>query len=139
MFVLAIPLIGVYHKTEEYTGYGCSLKKIQLELIRNLWNRNATTKKRSTELLWARVLKFLQQEKMGRRSKAQRSCNFLSKEPLSKRTTDTNEIHRCIFNLNLYSFAKWYVIVFKFNFCASHTTTRSLPKNWRIYRFRLFF
>ena len=27
MFVVAIPLLGLYHKTDEYTGSGCSLKK----------------------------------------------------------------------------------------------------------------
>ena len=27
IFVRVIPLLGVYQKTEEYTGSGCSLKK----------------------------------------------------------------------------------------------------------------
>ena len=29
--------------------------------------------------------------------------------------------------------------IFKLNVCASHTTTRSLPQNWRIYWLRVFF
>ena len=42
MFVVAIPLLGFYHKTEEYTGSGWSLqKKIELALIEKLRNWNS--------------------------------------------------------------------------------------------------
>ena len=43
MFAVAILLLGLYHKTDEYTGSGCSLKKkIQLALIENLQNWNGS-------------------------------------------------------------------------------------------------
>ena len=52
MFVLAIALVGVYHKTEEYTALKTVLPKIiQLELIEKLRHWNASSKKRKIELL----------------------------------------------------------------------------------------
>ena len=63
------------------------------------------SKKGRSELLWTRVLKFLSQEKEGRRSKVQGSYSFLSKEPLSKGAPDMNELHCYICNLNIHLFA----------------------------------
>ena len=106
MFVVAIPLLGLYHKTDEYTGSGCSLKKNNTTSTdRKIAELECPIKEKEDRIASNKVLQFLQQEKEGRRTKAQRSCNFSSKEPLSKRATDMNEIHCCIFNLNLYSFA----------------------------------
>ena len=70
------------------------------------------SKKGRTELLWTRVLQFLSQEKEDQRSKFQGSCSFLSKEPLSKGAPDMNELHCCICNLNIHSFAYWYILKF---------------------------
>ena len=53
---------------------------------------NSWSKKRRIELLWTRVLQFVPQEKEDRRSKAQGSASFWSKEPLSKWAPDMNEL-----------------------------------------------
>ena len=53
---------------------------------------NSWSKKRRIELLWTRVLQFVPQEKEDRRSKAQGSASFWSKEPLSKGAPDMNEL-----------------------------------------------
>ena len=66
---------------------------------------NSLCKKGRTELLQTSVRQFLPQEKGGRRSKVQGACSFLSKEALCKGAADMNELHCCVCNLSVYSFA----------------------------------
>ena len=87
---------------------------------------NSLWKKGRTELLWTRVLQFHPQEKDSRRSKAQGSCSFLSKESLSKGTGGI----KVLYSQPLYILFQLMVhcISFKLNVCASHAATRSLPQ-----------
>ena len=45
-----------------------------------------------------------------------------------------------LFVTSIYTFHLMvHLKIFELNVCASHTTTRSLPQNWRIYWLRVFF
>ena len=101
---------------------------------------NSLSKIRRPEFLWTRVLQFVPQEKVGRRIKAWGCCCFFFKGS----TIYLSCWHEWASLLYLWP---QYILfrlmvhfnIFNLNVCDGHTTTRSLPQNWRIYWLRLFF
>ena len=107
--VLLLTMLLYCHKIGEYINKDHSKKVlINKGRVTNKQCRHLS-KNRRAKSLWKRVLQFLLQQREGHRSKAQGSCSFLSKEPLSKGATDMNEMYCWICNLSLYSFILWYI------------------------------
>ena len=113
MFLLAIQLPDLYHKTKEYSNQGCPLKKTTVTFDRKKVKLKCLIKEKEARIALNKGPTIsLRTIPRVPRSKSQESCSFLSKESLSKEDTDMNELYCWICNLNIYSFTVWYILHF---------------------------